>query len=109
MTSENTKRGQLYRLPMSAENVEMARAGQCVFPGNDSDMIVGFISEIDYDTNELEICLFDVSDTLPAKVTILRETLTADECAEYLRPIVDRDPEMHKLWRDMINEIPTIQ
>lgn len=94
---------QLYRVEMSEENRRNAMPGQFVFPGDWSDDVIGFISAVDYETNELEMCLFEPR-VMPDTLTrVIKEVVTKDEWAQMLKEIGDKNPEVKAAWIEAVN------
>lgn len=98
----NLSIGQLYRLPLTEDNKENASAGSFVCKNDNSDIVCGFVSEIDLDSNELEICLFE-SQELPFKARVLREQMHWDDIVELLNKITDTNPMIKSEWTKLVN------
>lgn len=96
---------QLYRLRMSQENFENARPGQYVHENDEDEdeYVRGFISAIDVDRFEMELCLFEQAD-LPPGGRCVRESMTMDECSSLLAIALDQNPEAKLAWADLIKD-----
>lgn len=95
---------QRYRLRMSEDNFENARPGQFVHRDNDTDEVSGFISAVDKDRYELEICTFEQIEAPKAMLRSIADRMTMDECAVLLRSITEQDPDIHEAWVNLVNQ-----
>ncbi|AVH85414.1 hypothetical protein RsoM2USA_113 [Ralstonia phage RsoM2USA] len=93
--------GRLYSLPLSRENAIHAAPGQFVFPGNDSDYIAGFISEVDHENQLLKICIFDPL-PLPEGAVLIQENMSMDDMQPLLAHALEQNPDMCALWARLI-------
>jgi hypothetical protein len=89
---------------LSEENRANAKAGQFVFPGNWSDDVTGFISEVDTQNDQLEICLFAPSKNLPDEAVVLDECMSFEDTVILLRNIIDEDHIIREMWLEVIAE-----
>ncbi len=98
-------RGQVYRLRMSQENFENAKPGHMVFESDGNEFVTGFVSAIDTDRFEMEMCLFDPSDNLPPNVLrVVKEEITEKEMSDMLRSALDQNPAMKEHWAKLIQD-----
>lgn len=99
-------KAQEYYIEMNDEHRENAAPAQFVFGGNDSDVIVGFISEVNYDTNRLRFTLFESRDSLDYMIDVVEE-LPDEVLIQRLNEALDANPEMTGEWEDILeNAIP---
>lgn len=93
-------KAQEYYIEMNEEHRQNAAPAQFVFGGNDSDVIVGFISEVNYDTNRLRFTLFESRDSLDHMIDVVEE-LSDEVLIQRLHEALDANPEMIDEWRDL--------
>lgn len=93
-------KAQEYYIEMNEEHRENAAPAQFVFGGNDSDVIVGFISEVNYDTNRLRFTLFESRDSLDYMIDVVEE-LSDEVLIQRLNEALDANPEMIAEWQDL--------
>lgn len=98
------KTGQLYRVPLTDDARENAKPAQFVFLSNDSDEVIGFIVEVDKETNELEICLFGSSKNVRDAALIIEEEMPDVDVYILLERAMNKNPEMRDEWLRMTNE-----
>ena len=89
---------QRYRLRMSEDNFENARPGQFVFRNNASNQVSGFISAVDSDRYEMEICTFDPVPLTEYMIRVVDEMLTMDQIKVLLQQALEKNPEMKSEW-----------
>ena len=94
--------GQLYRVILTEDAREHAFVAGFVFPDNNSDVITGFITEIDKEQNELEICLFKQAQYLPENCLILEEKMSSKDVQILLARALRENPEMVEHWKDTL-------
>ena len=93
--------GCLYSLPLSEDNALHAAPAQFVFPGNDSDYIVGFISEVDHTNQLLKICIFNPM-PLPDGAILIQENMSMDDMQPLLANALEQNPGMYTAWAQLI-------
>ncbi len=89
---------QVYALPASVENKLMAAPAQFVFESNESNMVIGFV--VNVDEKHLTICLFEpkLHHQLPDDAIYIHSEVDA---GEYLKQALKENPEMHQAWVDL--------
>jgi len=95
---------QKYKMPHNQDGSrERARPGQFVHEGNGSDMVAGFITDVDQDG--MTFCLFDAVEieALPKNALPIAREMTKDEMAEELRVALELNPDMKPYWVRAIN------
>jgi hypothetical protein len=95
---------QRYRLRMTQDNFENARPGMFVHKNDDSPEVDGFISAVDKDRYEMEICTFHPVDPPKNMLRAVSHSMSMDECAQLLRSITDQDPEVKEAWINLVNQ-----
>lgn len=89
---------QVYRLSMTAENLVSAKPGCYVFAHDYADHISGFLSAVDYETNEIEVCLFDATKLDIDGIKVIRQCIGMDEVYQLLQTALDANPDMRPEW-----------
>lgn len=96
---------QQYKLKFDDGRVQLARIGQLVYPNNDSEEVIGFISSID--NNEVVITLFDQRD-IPLDefggVLVTEKMTEAELDAQLYTTVKAADPKIRKMWLDIAEE-----
>ena len=96
-------KAQRYKLPMTFDNMVNVKEGHFVLPGNDSDIVSGFISNVDKISNMMEFCLFDPVE-VPENAIVINETISQDIVAQLLAFALDKNPAMKDEWLTLIND-----
>lgn len=108
------KKGQLYLLAVSEEDIEEAELGYPIFEDEDSDVVVGFINEIHDSVSfdggvtspAIEICLFAPMDDLEDHVRVLEEEIhDEDRVSDMLLTCMEANPEVRDIWAEAQFEV----
>lgn len=100
----NSSRVQKYKLPHNDDGSrELARPGQFVHESNESEMVAGFITNVDEDG--MTFCLFDARDfkTLPKNAIPIAGELTKEEMVNELAAALELNPDMKPYWVKAVN------
>lgn len=108
LTEIQNKVAQLYRLPLTEDNLQNAKPGQFVVSGNDSEVISGFVKEINYNNNYMELCLFHPA-SVPSMATVIKTSMSMDECALILKQVLKTaTPEINEQWVEVLKNAVTL-
>lgn len=95
-------KAQVYRVPVAQEQLVDAEPGQYVFPGDESNEIVGFISQVIAEKSEIEICMFESTDLDVDNMSVVHESITAEKLREYLFNVFKVNPKAQAAWQDLM-------
>jgi len=103
---------QMYWLPASADEVEEAIVGLPVFISEDSDEVIGFITEIGFSGVEpaVKICLWAPVpiDTLVENIVVVAEEVSEDDMSDMLLDAIEEDETIRQIWSSAeVGETPT--
>jgi len=93
---------QLYCLAMSVENLANALPGCFVMESDESEMIAGFITKVDYEKVEFEICLFEPTRLEIEGVRVIRQAMSQRDVFEQLEGALAANPEMRPKWDELL-------
>lgn len=90
---------QLYRIAIK----DGYRRGQMLCDKvGDTFKVCGFINDVDLESGEMEVCLFDPTEEyIPDIIEVIKETMTKDEMEGLLYQAIVQHPDIYAAWVEM--------
>ncbi len=92
---------QEYYVTLTEEARESARPAQFVYTDNASDLIAGFISEVDLDNNRMRLTLFEPCEESEYMIDSVEE-LSMEDIRLRLVESLKANPDMMDSWNEII-------
>jgi hypothetical protein len=77
---------------------DLPRPGQFVFKHDDSDLLAGFVAEVDYNNEKNLLCLFEPADLSLPQAEIVRESVPDEEVHDRLAVALEANPVIKHEW-----------
>jgi hypothetical protein len=88
------------RYTIKAEDPDGIKPAQLVFENDDSDIVTGFINDINGD--QIEIILFEMTDLTHIKDLIISYSDEIVDWIPLLLTAIEKNPEMKEFWEEVL-------
>lgn len=93
-----TQLSQYYKIKV--DEPEKCKPAQFVYKDNDSDMVCGFVSNID---GEYAIFAFFEPVEIPEKAINIKSTITDEEVTILLKNALEQNPDIYSVWQEAVD------